>query len=147
MSVNTDAVGKRYAPVLYAVGREKIREFAQATGETDPLHQDLEAARAAGYRDLVAPPMFAVVYAGASLNPVLFDPEVGIDFAMLVHGRQEFRWGRVVVAGDEIATTTTVKDIRSKAGLGFYVFETDSTDATGETVCAGTWTHIVRGVD
>ena len=147
MPVSTDAVGKTYPPVLYAVGREKIREFATATGETNPLHSDLKAARAAGYPDLVAPPMFAVVYAGASLNPVLFDPEVGIDFAMLVHGRQEFRWARVVVAGEEIATTTTVAEIRARAGLAFYVFETDSRDTSGETVCTGTWTHIVRGVD
>jgi acyl dehydratase len=145
MAIDTEAVGKRYPPLVYAVGREKIREFAAAVGETDPLYSDLEAARAAGYEDLVAPPMFVVVYAGASINPALFDPEVGIDFARMVHGRQEFRWGRVVVAGEEITTTTTVKDIRSRGGLGFYVFETVSEDASGETVCTGTWTHIVRG--
>lgn len=147
MSISTETIGRTYPPVLYAVGREKIREFATATGETNPLHFELEAARAAGYEDLVAPPMFCVVYAGASLDPVLFDPEVGIDFAMLVHGRQEFRWERVVIAGEEIATTTTVADITARAGLAFYVFETNSQDAAGKTVCTGTWTHIVRGVD
>jgi acyl dehydratase len=66
---------------------------------------------------------------------------------MLVHGKQEFRWGRVVVAGDEITTTTTVKDITARSGLGFYVFETVSDDAGGETVCTGTWTNIVRGAE
>jgi acyl dehydratase len=146
MPIDTQALGKVYPPLLYAVGREKIREFAAAVGETNPLHFDLESARAAGYGDLVAPPMFAVVYAGASLNRALFDPEVGIDFGMMVHGRQEFRWGRVVVAGDEIATTTTVKDISSRGGLGFYVFETVSDDDRGDTVCTGVWTHIVRGL-
>jgi acyl dehydratase len=147
MPIKTEAVGKVYPALLYAVGREKIREFASAVGETNPLHSDLESARDAGYDDLVAPPMFAVVYAGASLNPALFDPEVGIDFGMMVHGRQEFRWGRVVVAGDEITTTTTVKDITSRGGLGFYVFETVSNAASGDTVCTGTWTHIVRGAE
>jgi acyl dehydratase len=147
MSINTDAIGKTYPPLLYAVGREKIREFALAVGETNPLHTDLEAARAAGYQDLVAPPMFSVVYAGASLNPALFDPEVGIVFAMMVHGRQEFRWARLVLAGDEITTTTTVKDISSRGGLAFYVFETTSEDAGGDTVCTGIWTHIVRGAE
>ena len=44
--------------MTYAVGREKIREYALAVGETNPLHLDLEAARAAGHADLVAPPMF-----------------------------------------------------------------------------------------
>jgi acyl dehydratase len=145
MSIKTEAIGKVYPPLVYAVGREKIREFAAAVGETNPLHSDVEAARAAGYEDVVAPPMFAVVYSGASLTPALFDPEVGIIFAMMVHGRQQFRWGRVVVAGDEITTTTTVKDISSRGGLGFYVFETESKDRGGDTVCTGIWTHIVRG--
>ena len=67
-------IGKVYPPTLYAVGREKIREFALATGETNALHLDLDAARAAGYRDLVAPPMFAVVYCGPAMGPPLFDP-------------------------------------------------------------------------
>ena len=147
MTITTEAIGKTYPPFLYAVGREKIREFAVAVGETNPLHLDVEAARAAGYDDVVAPPMFAVVYAGGSVTPALFDPEVGIVFSMLVHGRQEFRWDRVVVAGEEITTTTTVKDISSRSGLGFYVFETTSTDRDGETVCTGLWTNIVRGVE
>jgi acyl dehydratase len=59
--MNTEAVGKTYAPTVYAVGREKIREYAHAVGETNPLHLDPEAARAAGHRDVVAPPMFCVV--------------------------------------------------------------------------------------
>jgi len=147
MSINTEAIGKTYPPLVYAVGREKIREFAAAVGETNALHADVEAARSAGYDDVVAPPMFAVVYSGASLTPALFDPEVGIVFAMMVHGRQEFRWGRVVVAGDEITTVTTVKDIASRGGLGFYVFETESKGRGGDTVCTGTWTHIVRGAE
>ncbi|MDQ6804308.1 MAG: MaoC family dehydratase N-terminal domain-containing protein [Actinomycetota bacterium] len=145
MSISTDAIGKVYPPLVYAVGREKIREFAAAVGETNPLHSEVEVARAAGYEDVVAPPMFAVVYAGASLTPALFDPEVGIVFAMMVHGRQAFRWGRVVVAGEEITTTTTVEDISNRGGLGFYVFETESKAQDGDTVCTGVWTHIVRG--
>jgi len=147
MTIDTGAIGKTYPPLVYAVGREKIREFAIAVGETNPLHLELEAARAAGYEDLVAPPMFVVVYAGASVTPALFDPEVGIVFAMLVHGRQEFRWERVVLAGEEITTTTTVKDIASRGGLGFYVFETTSRDLSEQTVCTGIWTNIVRGAE
>ena len=145
MAVKTDAVGKRYAPSVYAVGREKIREFAAATGETNPLHLDLEAARAGGYADLVAPPMFAVVYGLSAMMAGVFDPEVGIDFAMMVHGGQEFRWGAPAVAGDEITTTATVKEISERGGLGFYVFETESRNQRGEIVSNGLWTNIVRG--
>jgi|SRR3954451_3921828 len=141
----TDALGKSYPPLTYAVGREKVREYAIAVGETNPLHLDLEAARAAGYRDVVAPPMFAVVYCGPAIGPVLFDADIGIDFARMVHGGQEFRWGPLVIAGDEISTTVTVKDISERQTMSFYVFETVSTNQDDDTVCVGTWTNIVRG--
>jgi acyl dehydratase len=144
--VNAKAIGKSYEPTVYAVGREKIREYARAVGETNPLHLDLEAARAAGYADLVAPPMFAVVYSAPSVGPPIFDPELELNFAMMVHGGQEFEWGPVVVAGDEITTTTRVKDIHERDGRGYYVFESTSTSQRGEQVCRGTWTNIVRGV-
>lgn len=144
--MQTGAVGKTYAPTVYAVGREKIREYAHAVGETNPLHLDPETARAAGYRDVVAPPMFCVVYSSPSVVPVLFDPEVGINFAMMVHGGQEFVWGPLVVAGDEITTTVSVQSIDERMGNGFYVFESQSVNQDGETVCTGTWTNIVRGV-
>ena len=107
MAVNTDVVGKSYPPALYAVGREKVREYARAVGETDPLHHDVDAAREAGHADVVAPPMFAVVYAMPAVAQGMFDPAVGIDFSRLVHAGQELVWGPVVVAGDEISTTVT----------------------------------------
>src|SRR5579863_4941374 len=144
MAVNTEAIGKRYPPSSYAVGREKIREYAYAVGETNPLYLDLDAARAAGYADVVAPPMFAVVYAGRSVMPALFDPEVGLNFAMMVHGAQEFVWEAPVVAGDEISTITEVKDISDRGEMTFFVFESVSVNQRGETVCTGTWTNIVR---
>jgi acyl dehydratase len=145
MAVSTHAVGKTYPPGTYAVGREKVKEYAFAVGETNPLHIDHEAARAAGFADVVAPPMFAVVYSSRSVAPGILDPEVGINFALMVHGGQEFRWGPLVVAGDEITTTTTVKDIADRGGMGFFVFETVSVNQRDETVCTGTWTNIVRG--
>src|SRR3954454_20930412 len=126
MPVNTQAVGKTSAPTTYAVGREKIREFARAVGETEPLYLDVEAARAAGHRDVVAPPMFAVVYSGPAVGPAVLGPEVGIDFSMMVHGAQEFSWGPLVVAGDEITTAVTVKDVSERMGNLFYVFESRS---------------------
>ena len=145
MAVKTDAIGKTYPATNYAVGREKVREYALAVGEADPLYLEVEAARAAGHDDVVAPPMFAVVYSLPAVVPAMFDPEVGIDFARLVHGGQEFTWGPLVVAGDEIATTTTVTDIAERGGNGFFTFETSSVNQRGETVCVGLWTNIVRG--
>ncbi len=144
MAVNTDAVGKSYPATTYAVGREKVREFALAVGETNPLYLDVEAARAAGHDDVVAPPMFAVVYGLPAIAQGMFDPELGIDFARLVHSGQEFSWGPLVVAGDEIQTTAKLDDVSERSGNGFYVFELTSTNQRGETVCVGTWSNIVR---
>ena len=145
MPASPAAVGKEFPPTRYAVGREKIREYALATGETEPLHLDVDAARAAGFADLVAPPMFCVVYCAPAIWPAVIDPDVGIDFSRMVHGGQEFRWGPLVVAGDEIETTVRVESIEDRAGLGFFVFASTSVNQAGETVCAGTWTNIVRG--
>jgi acyl dehydratase len=144
--VSTEAVGKTYPPAVYAVGREKIREYANATGESNPVHLDAAAAREAGYADVVAPPMFAVVYSAPAMGPAVLDPEVGMNFATMVHGGQEFEWGPLVVAGDEITTVASVKDISERGGMGFYVFNSVSTNQRGETVCTATWTNIVRGV-
>jgi acyl dehydratase len=144
MTANAEAIGKRYAPTTYAVGREKIVEFALATGETEPLYLDVEAARAAGYADVVAPPMFAVVYQNRAVAQALFDPELGIDFAHLVHGEQAFVWDRLAVGGDELTTTLTVADISERVGLGFFTFATESVNQRGEIVCSGEWKNIVR---
>ena len=145
MAISTAAIGKTYAPVTYAVGREKIREYALAVGETNPLHLDVGHARDEGYKDVVAPPMFCVVYCGPALGPAMFDPDVGIDFARLLHSAQEFRWGPLVQAGDEVTTTLSVKDISARGEMGFYTFESVSENQDGDTVCVGTWSNIVRG--
>ena len=146
MAIKTDAVGKEWPGTTYQVGREKIKEYANALGIDNPVHFDVEAARAAGFRDVVAPPMFAVVYSAPAMAPAIFDHDVGMNFALMVHGGQEFRWGPLVVAGDEIETTVTVKSIDERDGRGYYVFESVSKNQRGETVCVGTWTNIVRGV-
>jgi acyl dehydratase len=144
--VKTEAKGKVYPPFEYEVGKEKIAEYARAVGEDNPVYFDREQARAAGFRDIPAPPMFAVVYAMGSVGPGLFDPDVGINFSMMVHGGQEFAWGEPVCSGDTISTSTTVKDIFEKDGKGFYVFESVSTNQLGQEVVRGTWSNIVRGI-
>ena len=129
---------------VYAVGREKIREYASATGETNPIHLDPEAARAAGYADVVAPPMFAAVYCMPAVGPAILDPEVGIDFSRMVHGAQEFSWHAPVVAGDEITTVAELDEQAERGGLRFFTFRTVSTNQDGATVSEGKWTNIVR---
>ena len=128
----------------YAVGREKVREYAYATGETDARCTDPEAARAAGFADVVAPPMFAAVYSGPAIWPAVVDPEVGIDFARMVHGAQAFTWHEPVVAGDEITTEAEFAGQAKKGELNVFTFTSRSVNQDGELVCEGTWTNIVR---
>src|SRR5437868_9151476 len=141
----TDAVGKTYDPVDYEVGREKIREYANAVGETNPVYQDRDAAKGAGYRDVVAPPMFAVVYSAGAMGPAILDPELGINLMMMLHGSQEFDWPEPVCAGDTITTAATLQDMRQEDGRQYYVFESVSTNQDGQETVRGTWTNIVRG--
>jgi acyl dehydratase len=146
MALKTDAVGKEWPGTTYQVGREKIKEYANALGIDNPVHLDPEAARAAGFRDVVAPPMFAVVYSSPAVAPAILDPEVELNFAAMVHGGQAFEWDEPACSGDEITTSTRCLSIEEKDGKGFYVFETNSVNQDGAQVARGTWTLIVRGV-
>jgi acyl dehydratase len=146
MPVDDKAVGKQWPPATYEVGSEKIREFANAVGETGQVHQDRKAALAAGFRDVVAPPMFCVVYSARAMGPAILDPDVGMNLATMLHGSQQFDWGEPVCSGDVITTTATCEEIYEKDGKGFYVFESISTNQDDQQVVRGTWTNIVRGV-
>jgi acyl dehydratase len=146
MPVETKAVGKEWEPATFEVEGGRITQYADAIGAAKDVHHDAEAAKAAGFRDLVAPPMFAVVYSAPAMGPAILDPEVGINFPAMVHGGQEFVWGEPVCAGDTITTTAKCNEIYEKDGKGFYVFETVSTNQDGAETVRATWTNIVRGV-
>jgi acyl dehydratase len=118
VSVNLSYAGREYpANAPYCVGREKIREFSVAVGSTHPVHHDLVAARGAGYRDLIAPPTFAVVVAQRAEAQLIEDPEAGIDFSRVVHADERFIHHRPIVAGDELVTVLHVDSITERAGL------------------------------
>ena len=69
--------------MTYQVGREKIREYANALGIENPVHHDVGETHRAGFRDVVAPPMFAVVYSSPAVGPAILDPEVELNFAAM----------------------------------------------------------------
>jgi acyl dehydratase len=146
MPVDDSAKGKAFPPFEYEVGKEKIAEYARAVGEDNPVYFERDKAKEAGFRDIPAPPMFAVVYSAGAMAPAITDPEVGINLMAMVHGGQEFTWGEPVCAGDTITTTAEVADISEKDGKGFYVFESVSSNQNGDEVVRATWTNIVRGV-
>lgn len=129
----------------YLVGREKVREFARAVLATNPINLDPEAARAAGYDDVVAPPTFAVVVQEQALAQLLAEPDAGIDFSRVVHGDQRFTFTRPIVAGDLLTATLAVPSVKTLGGHSIVTAETTITDATGAHVVTAISALVVRG--
>jgi acyl dehydratase len=144
--VNPDLVGRVFSPAApYLVGREKIREFARATFATSPLNFDPDAAKAAGYADVVAPPTFPVVVQESTLAQLLAEPDGGIDFSRVVHGEQRFSYTRPIVAGDELTATLAVTSIKTLGGNSMVTAESSIVDVDGEHVVTAISTLVVRG--
>lgn len=144
--VNPNVQGKTYPETpSYLVGREKIREFANAVFSTNPVNLDVFAAQAAGYSDLVAPPTFPVVIQERSLHQVLADPEAEIDFSRVVHGDQRFVANRAIVAGDELTSVLTVASVKSLGVHSMVTFSTEIFDINKQLVCTAISTLVVRG--
>ncbi|MCU1438195.1 MAG: MaoC family dehydratase [Naasia sp.] len=143
--MNPELAGRTYPPTEpYLVGRETVREFARAVLAADPRSLDPEAARAAGFADVVAPPTFAVVVQEHTLAQLLADEDAGIDFARVVHGDQRFSFSRPIVAGDELTARLTVTSVRTLGGNAMVTAESDIRDAGGEHVVTATSTLVVR---
>ncbi|MFV0462786.1 MAG: MaoC family dehydratase N-terminal domain-containing protein [Nostocoides sp.] len=145
MAVNADFVGRTYPPSgPYPVSAAQIAAFAAAVGANDPVHIDAQAAQAAGYRDVIAPPTMAVKYEQATSAAYVADPEAGIDFTRVVHGEQQFVHHRPITAGDDLVGQSTVASIRQAGGHSMITVRTELTHA-GEPVCTVTSTIVVRG--
>jgi len=165
--VNETFAGRVYPPTaVYEVGREKIREFAEAIGGGDPgafvdlplypqvspqgvhpVHVDPQAARDLGYPDVIAPPTFAVIVSQRSDAQLVRDPEAGIDFTRVVHGEQTFTHRRPIVAGDRLVAVLHVDSVRSAGGHSMVTTRSEIATEAGEPVCTATSTIVVRGED
>ena len=130
-------------PISWAARRSA--STPQAIGETAPICHDVEAARAAGYDDVVAPPMFAAVYSWRAMGPAVLDPEVGIDFSRLVHGAPGLHLARAGRRGRRDHHRGGVRRRRpNAASINVFTFSSRSVNQRGELVCEGTWTNFVR---
>jgi acyl dehydratase len=147
MPMNAALVGKSYPPMRYEVGREKLREFATAVGESDPLYHDEEIAKAAGHPDLPAVPTFPVVVASRASRAMHDDAELGLDYSRVVHGEQEFIYERPVYAGDRLVATPRIDRIAPLGRHEMLVIETAIDTEDGTRVCTTRATLVVRGAD
>ncbi|MGA1835874.1 MaoC family dehydratase N-terminal domain-containing protein [Herbiconiux sp. 11R-BC] len=146
MPVNPDLVGRVFAPTKpYLVGREKVREFARAVFASDPKNVDVDAAAAAGYPDVVAPPTFAIVVQELTLAQLLAQDDAGIELTHVVHGEQRFDYSRPIVAGDELTAQLNVTSVKTLGGNAMVTAESVVTDAAGEHVVTAVSVLVVRG--
>ncbi len=144
--LNASFIGRVYPPRgTYLVGREKVREFATAVRESDPVCHDLTAARAAGHADLVAPVTFPIALAMKAAESVVMDPELGLDYTAVVHGEQSFDYARPLIAGDEVEVEVSIENIRSAAGNDMLTVRADIRTIAGEPVVTATMLLVARG--
>jgi len=147
MPLDASFVGRTYPPTAaYEVGREKIRELADAIGALDPVHRDRDAAWAMGHPDVVAPSTFPVIISLDASQRVVI-PDLGVDFARVVHGEQRFRYTRPVYAGDRLRCVCVVEDITSRGGHDFLTIRTELATEDGTPVVTAWSKLVIRGED
>jgi acyl dehydratase len=146
VAINTGYVGRTFDPSEpYEVSRVKIAEFAAAIGEPSPLCRDRAAAQAAGYPDVIAPPTFAIVVTAANSARVTLDPDLGVNYAMVVHGEQSFEHARPLHAGDVVVAQSTIESIRPLGTMTTMTTVTQVRTVGGEHVCTARSTLVERG--
>lgn len=146
MPINRAFLGRDLPPSEpYDVGREKIREFADAIGDPNPVYRSRTAAQALGHPDVVAPPTFAIVLSFRASNAVLFDPELGLDYSRVVHGEQRFVHNRPIRDGDVLVTRPRITEIRDAGRNELLTWEARISTVDGEPVCTATNTLVARG--
>jgi acyl dehydratase len=135
--LNQSLKGKQYQEVPFTVDRDRVIQFADAIGDDDPRYREGETP--------LAPPTFLTVLQIMTSGQAVLDPDLGMNYAMVVHGGQEYEWRRPVRVGDELQATPRIADIYAKGPNEFLVTEAQIRDASGEVVVVTRSTLISRG--
>jgi acyl dehydratase len=146
VAINPEYAGRTFEPSEpYEVSRVKIAEFATAIGDSSPLCCDRAAAQAAGYPDVIAPPTFAIVITSDANARLMADPDLGVNYAMVVHGEQSFTHSRPLYAGDVVVAQSTIESIKQIRTMTTMATVTEIRTADGEHVCTTRSTLVERG--
>ncbi|HZA39082.1 MAG TPA: MaoC family dehydratase N-terminal domain-containing protein [Actinomycetota bacterium] len=135
------------------VERGKVREFALAVGEDNPVSLDPEEARLQGFPDLLAPPTFTVTQIWQVPREER-EARLGanLDYERVLHGEQEFVYRRLPVAGETLKGRMRIskdftKEGRRGGSMRFVTYESTFTDADGEEVLTAYYTLIQTAKD
>ena len=146
MPLNRDFIG-RTAPSAepFEVTRNDIRRFALAIGDHNPAYHDIDAAKALGHPDVIAPPTFLIsATTGDAGGGFIMNPELGLTYALVVHGEETFEFHRPVRAGDLLDSVTRIADMRDAGRNELMTLVTEVT-SNGEPVATVTNTIVSRG--
>ncbi|WP_284744133.1 MaoC family dehydratase N-terminal domain-containing protein [Amycolatopsis sp. RTGN1] len=146
MPIDRVHIGRETGTRTLLVSRSRLRLFAKATGQTDPVYTDFDAARAAGHPDLPVPPTFFFAVSLETADPFTWLTDLGVDLRTVLHGEQEFVYHRVAHAGDELTATARITDVYAKRGgaLEFLVTTTTITGRHGQPVADAIGTTAIR---
>jgi acyl dehydratase len=131
VAVPPDAVGTRTPPLEVTVERGRLRLFAKATGQRDPLYTDLEVARAQGHADLPVPPTYLFGLELERPDPFAWLTDHGIDLNRVLHGTQRFVYHAQAYAGDTLTTASEITGVTSKKGGALELVERRSVVTRG----------------
>jgi len=133
---NRAMIGQALSAHEAVVERGRLRFFAKAIGETDPVYTDEAAAHAAGHTSLPVPPTFLFCLEMEQPDPFAWFSQVGIDIARILHGEQQFTYHAMAYAGDTLRFESRVADIYDKKGgaLEFLVKETRVSNQHGRHI-------------
>ncbi len=116
MAIPSTVVGTSTPPLTTVIERGRLRLFAKATGQTDPVYVDVDAARELGHPDLPVPPTFLFGLELEQPDPFGWIRDLGVDMDHVLHGEQSFSYTAMAYAGDELTVTSTITDVQSKKG-------------------------------
>lgn len=127
-------IGRCTGRTTAEVEKGRLRFFAKAIGETDPVYTDEEAARVAGHPSLPVPPTFLACLEGEGRDAVdLVENVLGFNLGRILHAEEEFDYHHLAYAGDRLTFETHIVDVYEKKGgaLTFVVQETRVTNQDG----------------
>lgn len=129
-------IGRTTPPQTIDVEKGRLKFFAKAIGETDPIYSDEAAAKAAGHKTIPAPPTIGFCLEMETNS--LWDniAAMGVPVGKILHGSQTFTYHAPIYAGDQITFVTKVSDIYAKKGgaLEFIVEDSTATNQDGVLV-------------
>jgi acyl dehydratase len=144
--IDKQYIGHALPPFRVDVEPGRLRFYAKATGQTDPIYLDEEAARAAGHPGLPVPPTFLFCLEMESPNPAAMRELLGMDYRRLLHGEQGFSYHAMAYAGDKLTFSQQIADIYDKkdGALEFVVRKTRVTNQRAELVAELRCVSVLR---